>query len=128
MAIPRGFQSNFNSVSAFKKQVFFDGSKRASAATSNQSLADAARAGFLERFFDQHRQFACRNCRIIFPSRADFSCQRIYVDYTWPVKRYSIWIEPKMLTRLSKMGISKGVKTAQLIRLYLMEGLKRDKG
>ncbi len=44
------------------------------------------------------------------------------------MKRYSIWIEPKMLARVSKMANSKGIKTAQLIRLYLMEGLKRDKG
>jgi hypothetical protein len=44
------------------------------------------------------------------------------------MKRYSIWFETKMLARLHKVAESKGIKTAQLIRMYILAGLKRDKG
>jgi hypothetical protein len=44
------------------------------------------------------------------------------------MKRYSIWFEAKMLGRLRRVAESKGIKTAQLIRMYILAGLRRDKG
>jgi hypothetical protein len=50
---------------AFNKQVFSDGSQRAKAATSNQSLAATVRVGIFER------QFACQARKFIFTMRMD---------------------------------------------------------
>ena len=43
------------------------------------------------------------------------------------MNRTTIFLKPEQQTKLAKVAEAKGLKPAQLIRLYINEGLKRDK-
>lgn len=43
------------------------------------------------------------------------------------MKRTTVWLTEEQAKRLAKVARSKGFKVAQVIRLYIAAGLKRDR-
>ncbi len=47
--------------------------------------------------------------------------------YTECMKRTTIFLMPDQIKRLNKVAASKGIKPAQLIRIYINAGLDKEK-
>ena len=56
-----------------------------------------------------------------------FLDKRIHLVYISAVKRTTIFLLEEQVSKLAKVAVRKGLNVAQLIRLYISEGLRKEK-